>query len=138
MSRNFASLPYEESGVVTILIESSFILLLNVINSILDRTLYCGLLGQVLIGIIWGTPGAKWISYNAEEVVVHLGYIGLIFLVYEGGLSTSFTSLKANLLLSIAVALTGITVPITLSFSSRIGKNYLSTSICCRCSFMLH
>lgn len=34
-----------------------------------------------------------------------------------GGLSTSFTSLKANLLVSIAVALTGITVPIALSFS---------------------
>lgn len=117
MSRNFASLPYKEPGVVTILTQSSFILLLNVINSILDRTLYCGLLGQVLIGITWGTPGAKWFSYNAEEAVVHLGYIGLIFLVYEGGLSTSFTSLKANLLLQIAVALTGITVPITLSFS---------------------
>lgn len=119
MSRNFASLPYEEPRVVTILIESSFILLLNVISFILDRTLYCGLLGQVLIGITWGTPGAKWISYNAEEAVVHLGYIGLIFLVYKGGLSTSFTSLKANLLLSIAVALTGITAPIALSFSLR-------------------
>jgi len=92
MSRNFASLPYEEPGVVTILIESSFILLLNVINSILDRTLYCGLLGQVLIGITWGTPGAKWISYNAEEAVVHLGYIGLIFLVYEGAISAPYNS----------------------------------------------
>jgi len=34
-----------------------------------------------------------------------------------GGLSTSFPSLKANLLLSTAVAITGISVPIALSFS---------------------
>ncbi|OCL07311.1 Sodium/hydrogen exchanger [Glonium stellatum] len=119
MTTNSASLPYEEPGIVAVLILSSFLVLLNVINSVLDRLLYCGLIGQVLIGIAWGTPGAKWISYSAEEAVIQLGYIGLILLVYEGGLSTSFTSLKANLLLSIAVALTGIAVPIALSFSLR-------------------
>ena len=92
MSRNFASLPYEEPGVVTILIQSSSILLFNVVNSIIYCTLYCRLLGQVLIGITWGTPGAKWIPHNAEEAVVHLGYIGLIFLVYEGVISAPYNS----------------------------------------------
>ncbi|KAF2811439.1 Sodium/hydrogen exchanger [Mytilinidion resinicola] len=111
------SLPYHEPGIVTILIQTSFIFILNIVNSILDHTLYCGLLGQVLVGIAWGTPGANWISIHTEEVVVQLGYIGLILLVYEGGLSTSFKSLKANFLLSIAVAITGITLPIALSFS---------------------
>ncbi|KAL4978996.1 Sodium/hydrogen exchanger family-domain-containing protein [Aspergillus desertorum] len=37
-------------------------------------------------------------------------------LVYEGGLSTSFSSLRANMYLSVAVALTGIGIPMTLSF----------------------
>jgi Kef-type K+ transport system membrane component KefB len=131
------SLPYHEPSIPTILIQSTFLLLLNVVSALLDRLVYCGLLGQVLIGIAWGTPGAKWLSIEAEEVIVQLGYLGLILLVYEGnrrrtrsttslkymtlieagGLSTSFKSLKANLLLSSAVALTGIIFPIGLSYT---------------------
>jgi hypothetical protein len=79
-----SSLPYHEPGIVTILIQASFLLLLNIVNAALDRLLYCGLLGQVLIGIAWGTPGAKWLSVNIEETVVQLGYLGLILLVFEG------------------------------------------------------
>ncbi|EDU48222.1 conserved hypothetical protein [Pyrenophora tritici-repentis Pt-1C-BFP] len=123
------SLPYHEPGIVTILIQTSFLLLLNVINAALDRLLYCGLLGQVLVGIAWGTPGAKWLSTNMEETIVQLGYLGLILLVYEGinhvnrlivaesGLHTSFQSLRANLLLSSGVAFTGIAIPVGLSYT---------------------
>lgn len=78
------SLPYHEPGIVTILIQTSFVLLLNVVNFLLDRTLYCGLLGQVFLGVAWGTPGAKWLTVEAEEVIVQLGYLGLLLLVYEG------------------------------------------------------
>ncbi|KAI4607822.1 hypothetical protein J4E83_009364 [Alternaria metachromatica] len=116
-SQDAASLPYHEPGIVVILVLTSFLLLLNVVNAALDRVLYCGLLGQVLVGIAWGTPGAKWLSESLEETVVQLGYLGLILLVYEGGLSTSFQSLKANLLLSSGVALTGILLPIGLSYT---------------------
>jgi hypothetical protein len=59
-------------------------LLLNVANAVLDRIVYCGLLGQVLVGIAWGTPGAKWLSTQMEQVIVQLGYIGLVLLVFEG------------------------------------------------------
>ncbi|PSN71143.1 Sodium/hydrogen exchanger [Corynespora cassiicola Philippines] len=111
------SLPYHEPGIITILVQASFLLLLNLVNAALDRLLYCGLLGQVFLGIAWGTPGAKWLSTHVEEVIVQLGYLGLLLLVYEGGLSTSFKSLKANLLLSSGVALTGIALPISLSYS---------------------
>lgn len=157
-----ASLPYHEPGIATILVQTALLLALNVVNAALDRVLYCGLLGQVLIGIAWGTPGAKWLSGNTQDTIVQLGYLGLLLLVYQGlsipclpqlpfmrrarqdshdmqsivcdmgdgrhdhqhaaniqpgGLHTSFQSLKANLLLSSAVALTGITVPIGLSYT---------------------
>ncbi|KAJ4366963.1 hypothetical protein N0V83_007493 [Neocucurbitaria cava] len=112
-----ASLPYHEPDVVTILVQTSFLLLLNVVNAALDRIVYCGLLGQVLIGIAWGSPGANWLSIGVEETIVQLGYLGLILLVYEGGLHTSFQSLKANLILSSGVALTGIAVPIGVSYT---------------------
>lgn len=78
------SLPYHEPAVLTILVQSSFLLVLNAVNVVLDRLVYCGLLGQVLVGITWGAPGAKWLSSEAEQVIVQLGYLGLILLVYEG------------------------------------------------------
>ena len=64
----------------------------------------------------YGTPGAGWISIETENVISQLGYLGLILLVYEGGLSTSIDAVRANLFLSIAVAITGISLPIALSF----------------------
>lgn len=79
-----ASLAYHEPDIVTILVQSSFLLLLNVVNSLLDKALYCGLVGQVLLGVAWGTPGARWLGLEVQRVVVQLGYLGLLLLVYEG------------------------------------------------------
>ncbi|KAJ4263096.1 hypothetical protein NW762_006714 [Fusarium torreyae] len=112
-----ASLSYHEPTITVIAILSGFLLLLNLLNYGLDRVAYCGLIGQVALGIAWGTPGAKWLSREVEDAVVQLGYLGLILIVFEGGLSTSFQSLKANLGLSSAVAATGIALPIGLSFA---------------------
>ena len=111
-----AALPYQEPPIKTILILSSFLILLNAINHLLDRLIYCGLIGQVLIGVAYGTPGAKWLAKSTEQTIVQLGYLGLILLVYEGGLNTNFKSLKSNLGLSVLVALTGISLPIAFAF----------------------
>jgi len=77
-------LPYHEPDIVTILVQSSFLLVLNLINNIVDNILFCGLIGQILIGVTWGTPGGKWLGEDIEVVIVQLGYLGLILLVYEG------------------------------------------------------
>ncbi|KAK9461515.1 Sodium/hydrogen exchanger family-domain-containing protein [Lipomyces oligophaga] len=111
-----ASLPYAEPNIRTILIQSCLILLLNIVNFVLDKALYCGLIGQFLLGIAWGTPGANWLDGEAQNVFVQLGYLGLLLMVYEGGLSTSLKALKANFVLSCLVALTGICFPIGFSF----------------------
>ena len=79
-----AALPYHEPGIVTILILASFLLLLNAINYVLDRVVFCGLIGQIIVGIAWSTPGADWLSAELQQAVVQLGYVGLILLVYEG------------------------------------------------------
>lgn len=113
---NEAALPYHEPGIVTILILVSFLLLLNLTNHVVDQLLYCGLLAQIFLGIAWGTPGANWLGREAERVIVNLGYLGLLLIVYEGGLLTSFRALKANFLLSVGVACTGIAVPIGASY----------------------
>ncbi|KAK5679519.1 hypothetical protein LTS10_008340 [Elasticomyces elasticus] len=107
---------YYEPGIVTIMILTAFLLLLNITNYALDRLVYSGLSGQILIGVWFGTPGTHWLSDSIELAAQQLGYLGLILLVYEGGLQTNINTLKANLLLSSVVALTGIALPIGLSF----------------------
>ncbi|TVY48927.1 hypothetical protein LOCC1_G001389 [Lachnellula occidentalis] len=77
-------LPYHEPGITTILIQTAFLLALNITNTIFDKLIFCGLLAQVFIGVAWGTPGAKWLDRHTESVIVQLGYLGLILLVYEG------------------------------------------------------
>ncbi|KAG9958207.1 Sodium/hydrogen exchanger, partial [Aureobasidium melanogenum] len=111
-----AALSYHEPDIVTILIQASFLLILNGINWVLDNVIYCGLVGQILIGVAWGTPGANWLSQEVQDTVMQLGYLGLILIVYEGGLSTSFASLRSNIYLSGLVALIGITLPIGMSY----------------------
>ncbi|KAL3472542.1 Sodium/hydrogen exchanger family-domain-containing protein [Aspergillus californicus] len=107
---------YHEPSISTILNQTGLLLVLNIVNTCLDQLLYCGLIGQLFVGILWGTPGAKWLDRETETVIQQLGYLGLIMLVYEGGLSTSLPSLRANMYLSLAVAFTGIGVPMGLSF----------------------
>ncbi|KAF2227580.1 Sodium/hydrogen exchanger family-domain-containing protein [Elsinoe ampelina] len=116
-SPDATSLTYIEPATVLLLIVTSLILFLNVLNSILDRFIYCGLIGQIFLGILYGQPGAKWLDLDLQVSIQTLGYLGLVLIVYEGGLSTSIATLKSNLYLSVLVAVTGIAAPMGLSFS---------------------
>jgi hypothetical protein len=113
------ALPYHEPGIILILVQSSFLILLNIVGATIDRYFYCGLVAQVLLGMGWGTPGSGLLSNDFQHVVTQIGYLGLIAIVFEGGLSTSARAVQHNLPLSICVALTGILVPMGLSFSLR-------------------
>ncbi|KAI0021776.1 Sodium/hydrogen exchanger family-domain-containing protein [Xylariomycetidae sp. FL0641] len=109
-------LPYEEPGIAALLTLASFALALNAVNAALDRLLYCGLVGQVLVGTAWGAPGARWLGEAAQRAVGGWGYLGLVLVVFEGGIATSTSRMRANLPLSLGVAATGIAAPIGLSF----------------------
>lgn len=111
-------LPYEQPGITLILSLTSFLVLLNGIRYVLDKLLYCGLIGEIFIGIIWGLPvgGTAWLTEGTQEVIQALGYLGLVGLVFEGGLSTNLAHLRKAMLLSISVATVGLLMPIALSF----------------------
>lgn len=79
-----AAFAYHEPSISTLLNQAGLLVVLNLINVCLDKLLYCGLIGQLFVGNIWGTPGAKWLDTETERVIQQLGYIGLIMLVYEG------------------------------------------------------
>ncbi|ODQ64546.1 Sodium/hydrogen exchanger [Nadsonia fulvescens var. elongata DSM 6958] len=109
-------LPYHEPAIITILALTSFFLLLNIVSYTLDLLVYCGLVGQIALGVAWGTPGGDFINTETQQTFIQLGYLGLLLMVYEGGLATSFQALKNNLFLSAAIAATGIAFPMGLSF----------------------
>lgn len=109
-------IPYEEPDAVTILVLVSFLLLLNVVNHYVNKFLYCGLVSQILLGIAWGTPGGKFLSESTEDAIMKLSYIGLLLMVYEGGLGTSIRIIKEHIILSFMIAATGVIVPMGLSF----------------------
>lgn len=111
-----SALLYNEPGITLILILSSFITLLNIVGCMFDKLFHGGLLGQIFLGVAWGIPGTKWLSLYLQEAIVDLGYLGLILLVYEGGLGSNFRVMKSNLLLSSLIALTGVVTTIGISF----------------------
>ncbi|WWD00993.1 hypothetical protein V866_007931 [Kwoniella sp. B9012] len=112
----WSSSTYHEPSIVQLLILSSWIYLLNLFGWISQHILSAQLLGQILIGIIYGTPLAGWLEESWEEAFVALGYVGLLLIVFEGGLSSSFSNVISLLPLSLCIALTGILLPIGLSF----------------------
>ena len=79
-----AAFAYHEPPITTTLNLTGFLVVLNLVNFFLEKILYCGLIGQIFVGILWGTPGAKWLGSETETVLQQLGYLGLIMLVYEG------------------------------------------------------
>ncbi|KAI1656420.1 Sodium/hydrogen exchanger family-domain-containing protein [Daldinia decipiens] len=111
------SLPYHEPSIIQLLTLSSFLLALNAINAVLDRALYCGLVGQVLVGVAWGAPGGNWLASELQVAVAQLGYLGLVLLVFEGGAATRADAVRRNLGLSAGVAATGVAAPMALGFA---------------------
>lgn len=55
-------LPYHEPDIITILIQSSLVLVLNLTNAVFDAFVSYGLISQIFIGAIWGMPGLSWLS----------------------------------------------------------------------------
>ena len=81
------SLPYNEPHVATLLALGAFFIALHVVAWPLDKYCSCGLLGQIFVGMVWGSPLGAWLPIEIQQTIVILGYIGLILLVYEGSLA---------------------------------------------------
>ncbi|KAM5540608.1 hypothetical protein V8D89_005639 [Ganoderma adspersum] len=110
-------LSYAEPSLVHLLVLGSFLYLLNAVRVVADHVLYAGLVAEIALGIVYGSPLANILPVDWENTFTALGYLGLILVVFEGGLSTNLPVLLSNLPLSIICALTGIAAPIALSFA---------------------
>ncbi|EIW62308.1 uncharacterized protein TRAVEDRAFT_45135 [Trametes versicolor FP-101664 SS1] len=113
-----AVLPYHEPTLIHLLVFSSFLYLLNIIRVAADFLIHGGIVAEITLGIIFGSPLAGLLHVNWEATFTVLGYIGLVLVVFEGGLSSNLRMLLSNLPLSLVCAATGIIFPIALSFAS--------------------
>ncbi|KAI0637599.1 hypothetical protein C8Q77DRAFT_1086796 [Trametes polyzona] len=112
-----SAIPYEEPPLIRLLVLSSFIYLLNVVRVSADFLFHGGVIAEIALGIIYGSPLAALLPAQWEETFTALGYIGLVLVVFEGGLSSNLPTLLSNLPLSTVCALVGIAMPIALSFA---------------------
>ncbi|KAK3991103.1 sodium-hydrogen antiporter [Cladorrhinum sp. PSN332] len=112
-----AFLAYHEPDIVSILTLISFFLFLGIAEWIADKILRAGLIGQIIVGLIYGVPIANILALDWQETFLALGYIGLILIIFEGGLTIRLDLLLKNFVLSVVAALLGVLTPIVLSFA---------------------
>ncbi|KAL2129758.1 hypothetical protein VTI74DRAFT_7328 [Chaetomium olivicolor] len=108
---------YLEPSIISILTLVSFFLLLAIAEWLADKVIRASLIGHIIVGLIYGLPIANVLARDWQETFLALGYIGLILLIFEGGLTVRLDLLRQNLILSLIAALLGVLTPIALSFA---------------------
>ncbi|KAJ4424000.1 hypothetical protein N0V82_001247 [Gnomoniopsis sp. IMI 355080] len=109
-------LQYHEPDIISILVLISFLLFLSSLGWVFNKLIRAGLIGQILLGILYGAPVGNILDLEWQETFLAMGYIGLILIIFEGGLTIRLDLLKANFFLSLAAAAIGIITPIALCY----------------------
>lgn len=91
---------YTEPTLPQLLTVASFLYLLQVSRWLADLMLSAGLLGEVALGIIYGSPLAGILDESWEKTWLVVGYWGLVLVVFEGSCSSKFYGYLAYQLLA--------------------------------------
>lgn len=106
---------YEAPHLSVLLTVSSFLYLVNVAEALFEYLINAGLIGSLAVGIIYGPQVSDILPEPVQHAFIILGYVGLVLLVFEAGLSTNITLLFNNIILSVVTAFSGIVLPIAFS-----------------------
>lgn len=128
-------LAYHEPSIVQLLILISFFYVLSLSTWTASKLIYASIIGPsafcccrislwlihgvartVTVGIIFGTPLGNILLIEWQQTFLSLGYIGLLLIIFAGGLDTRLDLLKANIFASLTVAATGSMLPIAFSY----------------------
>ncbi|KAL2817544.1 Sodium/hydrogen exchanger family-domain-containing protein [Aspergillus granulosus] len=107
---------YHEPSIVQVLVIISFFLFLSLAEWLSAKVIRAGIIGQIAVGIIYGKPLADILELEWQHAFVALGYVGLILIIFEGGLGARIDLLRENFVLSMIGATTGVCFPIGLSY----------------------
>lgn len=83
-SSSTSSFPYTQPTLPTLLIALSFLFFLNVLRVTADTTLGAGLVAELFLGMVYGAPLAGILEAQWEATFNVLGYLGLVFIIFEG------------------------------------------------------
>lgn len=109
-------LSYHEPTILPTLTLISFFLILSLSSFLADKIFRAGLIGQIVVGLIYGAPVGNILPPQWQETFLALGYVGLLVIIFEGGLTIRMDLLRENFGLSVVAAAVGVLVPIALSF----------------------
>lgn len=84
LESSLRAFPYEHPSTLHLLILLSLLYLLNVVGMVADHLFYGGVIAQICLGMIYGTPLASILPQSWETTFTALGYIGLIGIIFEG------------------------------------------------------
>ncbi|CBQ71417.1 conserved hypothetical protein [Sporisorium reilianum SRZ2] len=126
------ALTYTAPSIKTILVLSSYLLLLSIFQHAFHKLLSAGILGPLVLGAIYAQPLANILPADVQSAVLAIGYLGLILLIVQGGLEARMDILSSpkNLALSVLVGGTGVVVPIGISMAllpAAFGYEYLES-----------
>ncbi|KAJ7165118.1 Cation/H+ exchanger [Mycena filopes] len=110
-----SSIPYTTPDAPSLLTVSAFLYLLNVAETLFARFINAGLLGSLCVGILFGPEVANILPADVHNTFITLGYIGLVLIVFEAGLSTNISLFFDNILLSCIIAISGMILPVAFS-----------------------
>ncbi|KAB5566231.1 Cation/H+ exchanger [Coniochaeta sp. 2T2.1] len=116
-----AFLEYHEPTIVPLLVLISFFVFLTLSEWASNKIFRAGLIGQIVVGLIYGVPIGNILALEWQETFLALGYLGLLLIIFEGGLTIRLDLLRQNLVLSVIAALVGVLAPIALSFGLLLG-----------------
>lgn len=109
-------LQYEEPDIISILVLTSFFFLLSALGWAFKKAIGASLIGQILLGVLYGAPVGNILTIEWQETFLALGYLGLILIIFEGGLTIRLDLLKANFIISLLAAAIGIITPIAFCY----------------------
>lgn len=62
----------------------SFLFFLSSVGWLFQKIIRAALIGQILVGVIYGVPVGNILDLEWQETFMALGYIGLILIIFEG------------------------------------------------------
>ncbi|KAB5582883.1 Cation/H+ exchanger [Coniochaeta sp. 2T2.1] len=116
-----AFLEYHEPSIIPLLVLISFFVFLTLSEWASNKIFRAGLIGQIVVGLIYGVPIGNILALEWQETFLALGYMGLLLIIFEGGLTIRLDLLRQSLVLSTIAALVGVLAPIALSFGLLLG-----------------
>lgn len=113
------ALPYTSPSLVTVLVLSSYLLLLSVFYHAFQRLLSAGILGPLVLGAIYARPLGDILPLDVQSTILSIGFLGLILLIVQGGIDARMDILASpvNLGMAVLVGATGVILPIGLSMA---------------------